>query len=65
MNTAEFRALLRRYRDARRLSQMELGRRAGLDYTMISRLERGDRDPTVETIAKLVTGLALEERCST
>jgi transcriptional regulator with XRE-family HTH domain len=61
MNTAAFRALLRRYRDARLLSQMALGRRADLDYTMISRLERGDREPTVETIAKLVAGLALEE----
>ena len=59
MNTAEFRALLRRHRDARLLSQTALGQRAGLDYSMIGRLEAGGRDPSAETITKLVAGLAL------
>jgi transcriptional regulator with XRE-family HTH domain len=61
MNSAEFRGLLRRHRDAQRLSQDELGKRADLSYSMISRLESGERDPMPDTIGKLVTGLDLPE----
>lgn len=61
MNTAEFRGLLKRQREARRLSLEELGRRADLSYSMISRLESGERDPMPETVSKLVTGLALND----
>lgn len=61
MNTAEFRGLLRRQREAQRLSQEELGKRASLSFSMISRLESGERDPMPETIGKLATGLALPD----
>ncbi len=61
MNTAEFRGLLRRQREAQRLSQEELGRRADLSYSMISRLESGERDPMPDTLGKLVAGLTLSD----
>ena len=61
MNTAEFRGLLRRQREAQLLSQEELGRRADLSISMISRLESGERDPMPDTLGKLVIGLALAE----
>lgn len=39
------------------LSQEELGARCGLDRTYISGIERGRRNPTIQTIWKIAQGL--------
>lgn len=39
------------------LSQEELGARCGLDRTYISGIERGERNPTIQTIWKVADGL--------
>jgi transcriptional regulator with XRE-family HTH domain len=56
--------LIRSVRTRRGLTQVELARRAGTTQTAISRLERGDRSPTVETLRKvlLVMGEDLDLR---
>jgi transcriptional regulator with XRE-family HTH domain len=54
-----FGANLRRLREARGLTQMQLGNRCGMDSSAISRLERAERDPQLETIATLAKALGL------
>lgn len=46
--------LIRRTRIARGLSQAQLAIRAGTTQTAISRLERGQRSPTVQTLRRLL-----------
>jgi transcriptional regulator with XRE-family HTH domain len=46
--------LIRSVRTRRGLTQVELARRAGTTQTAISRLERGARSPTVETLRRLL-----------
>ncbi len=58
-NTEEFRALLKRHREARRWSQERLASEAEMDHSLVSRLESGQRSPTREAIAKLARGLEL------
>jgi transcriptional regulator with XRE-family HTH domain len=52
MDAAE---LIRRTRVDRGLSQAELALRAGTTQTAISRLERGQRSPTIQTLRRLLT----------
>lgn len=42
------------------LTQLELGEKAGLSTNYISRIERADVTPTVETIEKIVKALRLK-----
>ena len=58
-NTEEFRALLKRHREARRWSQEKLASEAEMDHSLVSRLESGQRSPTREVITKLARGLGL------
>ena len=51
---------LRRARRLAWLSQDELGQRASLNRTEISKLERGHRAPLLETIVKLAGGLEVD-----
>jgi transcriptional regulator with XRE-family HTH domain len=56
-------------RDARRragLSQVELGRRAGVTQSVVSAYESGARQPSLPMLARLVgaTGLELDIRLS-
>ena len=51
---------LRRARRLAGLSQDELGQRASLNRTEISKLEKGDRAPRLETIVKLAGGLEVD-----
>jgi transcriptional regulator with XRE-family HTH domain len=46
--------LIRERRTAHGLTQTQLAIRAGTTQTAISRLERGDRSPTVETLRRLL-----------
>lgn len=51
---------VRRLREALKLSQEELGFRAGIDRTYVSGVERGVRNPTVTVLAKLAAALGSE-----
>jgi transcriptional regulator with XRE-family HTH domain len=50
---------VRREREKQGLSQEALGALAGLDRTYVSGLERGVRNPTLTTMAKLANALGV------
>jgi transcriptional regulator with XRE-family HTH domain len=56
----QFGVNLRRLRGAAGLTQMELSNRSGLDMAEISRLERGRKDPRLNTIVRLAAGLEVD-----
>jgi ribosome-binding protein aMBF1 (putative translation factor) len=49
-----------RYRGEGDISQRELARRLGMRQPQVARLERGDVNPTIDTLARLVTVLDIE-----
>jgi transcriptional regulator with XRE-family HTH domain len=51
--------ILRQRRRAAALSQTELAERAGLSQTWISRLERGEENPTLSTLEALARGFGV------
>lgn len=51
---------VRKQRETIRLSQEELAERAGFDRTYIGQVERGKRNPTVQTLQRIAHGLGLE-----
>lgn len=53
-------AAIRRHRETLRLSQEELGDRAGLDRTYIGQVERGLRNPTMVSLQRIAHGLGIE-----
>jgi transcriptional regulator with XRE-family HTH domain len=55
-------AQIRSLRKARKLSQEQLAERADLHYTMIGAVERGERNITLENLAKIAKGLAVSPR---
>lgn len=52
-----FGSVLKEVRNHRKISQSELANLAELDRTYISLLERGLRQPTIETVFKLAEAL--------
>ena len=56
LNTA-FADVLRQLREQSGLSQEALATKSGLDRTFISLLERGQRQPTLKTLARLAEAL--------
>lgn len=54
---AAFAANVERLREARGLTQEQLGWACGMHQTAIGRIESGERKPTLETIFKLARGL--------
>ena len=54
-----FATTLARLRTARRLNHRHLADASGLDHTYISRLERGKREPSRETVTVLAGALGL------
>lgn len=64
--TAEFGVLLKRLREARRVSQSKLAERADFDHSYVSRLESGARMPTREAVERLgqALGVSLMEQDS-
>ena len=48
---------LRAYREEQRLSQERLALDSGMDRTFVSGIERGERNPTLGTLLKLVRTL--------
>lgn len=59
---AQFGATLKRYREARRVSQSKLAERAGFDHSYVSRLESGARTPTRDAVQQLAEALGLERQ---
>lgn len=55
-----FGAAVRAQREARGLSQEDLGFEANLDRTYISGLERGVRNPTIATVIALAKALKVQ-----
>jgi len=55
-------AHVRLLRKARKLSQEQLAERAGLHYTMIGAVERGERNITLENLARIARGLGVPLR---
>jgi uncharacterized protein len=53
-------ALLREARRRARLSQVELARRAGVAQSVVSAYESGSRQPSLPTLARLVTASGLD-----
>ena len=54
-----FADLIHRHRTARRWSLERAGERAGLDHSLISRMERDQRNPTRASVAALAAAYAL------
>lgn len=52
-------AAVRAHRERQRLTQEQLAERSGLSYKFIGEIERGDGNPTVETLERLADGLGL------
>lgn len=57
---AEFGDRVRAHRTEAGWSQIELAERAGLHFTFVSSLERGQRNPTLTTILHLAAGLEID-----
>lgn len=57
---ADFGSRLRQLREEAGISCNELARRSGVSDGMISRLERGERTPTLDTARKLARALGQE-----
>lgn len=54
---------LKKHREARRVSQSKLAKRAGFDHSYVSRLESGARTPTRDAATRLGNALELESAC--
>lgn len=55
-----FGVTLKKFREARRVSQSKLAGRAGFDHSYVSRLESGARTPTRDAVEQLAIALELE-----
>jgi transcriptional regulator with XRE-family HTH domain len=53
---------LRALREDRRLTQQELGDKAGLSYKYLGSVERGSENPSLRVILKLAEALEVEPR---
>jgi transcriptional regulator with XRE-family HTH domain len=56
-----FGVTLKRFREARRVSQSKLAERAGFDHSYVSRLESGARTPTRDAVEQLARALELDQ----
>lgn len=51
---------IRLIREQKGLSQEELAHRSGIHRTYVGGVERGERNPTVESLKKIADGLGVE-----
>ena len=56
-----FGVTLKRFREARRVSQSKLAERAGFDHSYVSRLESGARTPTRDAVEQLSRAQELDD----
>jgi len=56
-----FGVTLKRFREARHVSQSKLAERAGFDHSYVSRLESGARTPTRDAVEQLAKAMELEQ----
>ena len=54
--------LLRRWRERRGWSLRDLGKRSGVSYVTVQRIEAGKMSPTLDTLEKLATALGITVR---
>lgn len=59
IDSIRFGDAVRRARAAAGLTQEDLADKAGLDRSYVGGVERGERNPTLEVIAKLAKGLGI------
>ncbi len=60
MNIAEeIGSRIRYYRREKNLSQEELAERSGLSFSFIGQLERGSKQPTIDSLYKITKGMDL------
>jgi transcriptional regulator with XRE-family HTH domain len=52
-------ANIRRLREERGMSQVELARRSGVDLRTVTRIEAVEREPGVSTLARIARGLGV------
>lgn len=52
-----FGAKVRKLREQRKMSQLELAQKAKLDITTVNEIENGNRDPMLRTIWKIALAL--------
>lgn len=52
-----FGAKVRKLREDRKMSQLELAQKARLDLTTVNEIENGNRDPMLRTIWKIASAL--------
>ena len=53
---------LRQARKARRVSQLELAGRTGVAHSTVVRIERGQSNPTIETVEKVAEALGVDPK---
>ncbi len=51
---------VRKLREQRKMSQLELAQKAGLDLTTINEVENGNRDPMLKTIWRISNALDIK-----
>lgn len=56
---SQFGLTVRRHRESLKISQEEFAHRAGLDRTYVSGIERGCRNPSLQTIERIAAGLGI------
>jgi transcriptional regulator with XRE-family HTH domain len=56
----DFGTAVRRHREAQGISQEELAHRAELDRTYISGIERGRRNPSLKSVARVAAALHVD-----
>ena len=49
-----------RYRTERKLTQTKLAQEVGMKQSVIARLERGERPPSLSTLARITAGTGIE-----
>ncbi len=58
--TERFGASVRKLRKQRKLSQLELSQKSGLDLTTINEIENGNREPMLKTVWRIANALKMK-----
>ncbi len=58
--TERFGQRVRKLREQKKMSQLALAQKAGLDLTTINEIENGNREPMLRTIWKIANALNVE-----